>query len=115
MSFEKTALKKGVGKIIESTADENYNPFTETMSLKAKHAVKKLFVVHIVAVIMFAVNSSNPLIGFALGISIIGIYGLITGTAWLKPGLTKYSVFFGWKARIVGIVELVFAAFILSS
>jgi len=56
----------------------------------------------------------NPLYGLGAGLVLMGVYSLITGRAVLKPGLTQHSVFLGWKARVVGVLLLLFALLSLS-
>jgi hypothetical protein len=106
-----------VGEIVSSNSDAEYNSFggykknvtsftDEELSKMYKRVLWFcLFIAVLMIVLMVA--GTEPQIFAGIPLSLYGLYALVSGQMILKPGIARYSLMLGWKARIFGIIFFV--------
>ena len=115
MDIGRTGAKKILGATIEAVADHTHNPIgeekldavlTEAQLKKARQA----WLVYFLSLPTAGVIAWGTEVKMVTAwLCICGAFNILAGIAILKPGVTKYSYMFGWKARVVGAIFLLLA------
>lgn len=106
------------------TSDAEYNVFKEVTKNSTDTTQENLDRMYkitfrfcmIIAVVMFVllIAGFGPNLFAGIPVSLYGMYGLVLGRMILTPGLGRYSLWLGWKARLLGLVYLLLGVFVIT-
>jgi hypothetical protein len=114
-----------VGETVSRSSDAEFNSFggykknitsysDEDLSKIYKRVLWFCLSIGILMVVLMIAGTA-PQIFAGIPLALYGLYALIFGQMVLKPGIARYSLMLGWKARIFGFIFLLLGIFVLST